>query len=141
VDNTPILSCHSSNVTYPNRTAVAGHFRSCRPCVRRVCPYAPSRWSRPAGAGRFREKPASDKMMFRFVQPWSRYLSHMLTFVYSKIRAFSRTKMFMFVVAATSICQRGFTRDRAFHSLYNIVQSSGAFNDRTVFKRLTVRSV
>lgn len=30
MDNTPILSCHSSS-EYLNRTAVAGHFRSCRP--------------------------------------------------------------------------------------------------------------
>lgn len=29
LDNTPILSCHSSNVTFLNRTAVSGHFRRC----------------------------------------------------------------------------------------------------------------
>lgn len=36
MDNTPILSCHSSNVTYSNRTAVAGHFRRCLSCKNRT---------------------------------------------------------------------------------------------------------
>lgn len=41
MDNTPILSCHSSNVMCTNRTAVAGHFRSClslqQPVSRQSC--------------------------------------------------------------------------------------------------------